>query len=219
MNSPLVIEYYSDVLCVWAWIAQKRIDELHKTFAQEIEFKYHYIDIFGDVPSKIKTSWKDKGGYKGFSEHVNNSASDFEDAVVNQDVWRSVRPNTSANPHLYLKAIQIAYGELKAREMSLVFRQAFFIDAQDISKLDELDAIVRKQGLSVENIRTSINDGLAMAQLMGDYQQAKAQGIKGSPSYVIDGGRQTLYGNVGYRVLHANIEEMLKHPKHEASWC
>jgi predicted DsbA family dithiol-disulfide isomerase len=54
---------------------------------------------------------------------------------------------------------------------------------------------------------------------MSDYQQAKQKAIKRSPSYVIDGGRQTLYGNVGYRVLSANIEELLKSPANEASWC
>jgi hypothetical protein len=35
----------------------------------------------------------------------------------------------------------------------------------------------------------------------------------------MDGGRQILYGNVGYRVLHSNIEQLLKHPQDEASWC
>ncbi len=58
-----------------------------------------------------------------------------------------------------------------------------------------------------------------MAALMQDYQTSKLQSIKGSPSYVIDGGRQTLYGNVGYRVLLANVEELLKNPIGEASWC
>jgi predicted DsbA family dithiol-disulfide isomerase len=66
---------------------------------------------------------------------------------------------------------------------------------------------------------TSIRDGSAMAFLMGDYQNAKRQEIKGSPSYVIGDGRQTLYGNVGYRVILANIEELLKNPTDEASWC
>jgi predicted DsbA family dithiol-disulfide isomerase len=28
MKKPLVIDYYSDILCVWAWIAQRRIEEL-----------------------------------------------------------------------------------------------------------------------------------------------------------------------------------------------
>ena len=28
MNQPLVIDYYTDILCVWAWVAQRRIEEL-----------------------------------------------------------------------------------------------------------------------------------------------------------------------------------------------
>ena len=28
-----------------------------------------------------------------------------------------------------------------------------------------------------------------------------------------------LYGNVGYRILDANIEELARHPGLEASWC
>jgi predicted DsbA family dithiol-disulfide isomerase len=62
-------------------------------------------------------------------------------------------------------------------------------------------------------------DGSAMSALMNDYQKSNQQGIKGSPSYVINGGRQTLYGNVGYRVLLANLEELLNNPEDEASWC
>ena len=52
---------------------------------------------------------------------------------------------------------------------------------------------------------------------MGNYQQAKTLGLKGSPSYIIDNGRQILYGNVGYRVLLANIEALLNKLKSEAS--
>ena len=29
MNKPLMIDYYTDSLCVWAWIAQRRIDEFN----------------------------------------------------------------------------------------------------------------------------------------------------------------------------------------------
>ena len=44
--------------------------------------------------------------------------------------------------------------------------------------------------------------------------------IHGSPSFVLNDGRQTLYGNVGYRVLEANIQELLRAPSaDQASWC
>jgi len=118
-----------------------------------------------------------------------------------------------------LKAIEISHNKSKSIDMALQFRKAFFVNLLDISDLDVLADIVKASDLNDQLINTSIQNGSAMAALMHDYQKSKQQNIKGSPSYVMDDGRQTLYGNVGYRVLFANIEELLKNPDDEASWC
>jgi predicted DsbA family dithiol-disulfide isomerase len=219
MNNPLIIEYYTDILCVWAWIAQRRIDALHQQLGEQIEFRYHYMDIFGDVPTKLNMNWKQRGGYVGFANHMQKTVSPFEDAPINAKVWTEVRPTTSANAHLVLKAVEIAYDKKKSIEIALMLRNAFFVDAQDIGNLEVLSHLVEADELDRNAINTSIQNGTAMAALMNDYQKSKQQNIKGSPSYVMDGGRQILYGNVGYRVLHSNIEQLLKHPQDEASWC
>jgi hypothetical protein len=42
----------------------------------------------------------------------------------------------------------------------------------------------------------------------------------GSPSLVLNEERQKLYGNVGFRVMQANIQELIRTPHaDEASWC
>lgn len=219
MSSPLVVDYYSDILCVWAWIAQRRIDELNKQLGDKIELKYHYLDVFGDAVNKIPTQWQERGGYEGFSAHVVESASTYEDAHINTAIWSKIRPTSSANPHLVLKAVELTYSCQQSIELALKFRQAFFIEAKDISKLDILFAIIEESELDSMQVNKAILDGSAMACLMRNYQQANSLGLKGSPSYIIDNGRQTLYGNVGYRVLLANIEEQLNKPESEASWC
>jgi len=219
MSSSLIVDYYSDVLCVWAWIAQRRIDEVNKQLGEKIELKHHYLDVFGDAVNKIPTQWLDRGGYQGFADHVIESAAIYEDAPVNTNVWSKTRPTSSANPHLILKAIELAYSSQHSIDLALKFRQAFFVDAIDISNLETLFTIIETVGLDSKQVNKTIIDGSAMASLMHDYQQAKALGLKGSPSYIIDNGRQTLYGNVGYRVLLANIEEQLHKPASEASWC
>ena len=58
-----------------------------------------------------------------------------------------------------------------------------------------------------------------MAALMSDYEGAKELRLKGSPSLVMNNGRQVLYGNVGYRILNANIRALLERPVSEARWC
>lgn len=215
----LTIDYYSDVLCVWAWIAQRRIDELNTQFDDQIEWKFHYTDIFGNTGAKIQGQWLDRGLYDGFSKHVVKSAAGFENAPVNPKIWSKVRPTTSANAHLFLKAVELACGTTASISSAFALRQAFFVEAKDISDLSVLCGLLKTLGLDDKPVSQAVNDGTAIAALMSDYQQAKQLGIKGSPSYVLDSGRQTLYGNVGYRVLHANIEELLKTPADEASWC
>lgn len=218
-NQPLVIEYYSDVLCVWAWIAQRRVEELCEHFGDAITLEYSYVDIFGDVPSKMENQWQAKGGYQAFAQHVHSAVDQYECAPVNEKLWRDVIPTTSANAHLMLKAVALTQGDAVSIDMGLQIRKAFFCDAKNIGHFDVLYELAMNHCLDCDAIKQSINDGSAMAALMGDYQLAKSNGVKGSPSYVLDGGRQTLYGNVGYRVLKANIEELLRRPADEASWC
>ena len=214
-----MIEYFTDILCVWAWIAQRRIDELISQFGETIELRCHYVDVFGDTAGKIQGQWADRGLYEGFSEYVVNSATPFEDAQTNPRIWSEVRPVTSANAHLILKATEISYGDKASVDLALALRRSFFVEATDIGEISVLYDLMEREGLSKEPISEAVNCGSAIAALMGDYQKARTQMIKGSPSYVLDNGRQTLYGNVGYRVLQANIEELLKRPESEASWC
>ncbi|KZY34750.1 hypothetical protein A3729_18050 [Oleiphilus sp. HI0043] len=68
-------------------------------------------------------------------------------------------------------------------------------------------------------LKTLIDEGDAAALLMSDYQKAAELNIKGSPSWIMNNGRQELFGNVGYRILRANIKEVLSKPGYEASWC
>jgi predicted DsbA family dithiol-disulfide isomerase len=215
----MTIDYYTDILCVWAWIAQARVDELNTQLGEGIRLRYHYVDVFGDTAAKMHSQWAERGLYEGFARHVAESAAGFEKAPVNPLIWTRTRPATSANAHMVLKALELSLGQQASIDMALELRKAFFVEAADIGSMTVLRSMIRQNGYDEKAVERSLENGSAIAALMGDYQQANKIGIKGSPSYVMDGGRQTLYGNVGYRVLRANVEELLKQPSDEASWC
>lgn len=219
MAEQVIVDYYSDVLCVWAWIAQRRIDELSTELGEKVALRYHYIDIFGDTETKIQKQWADKGLYQGFADHVVTSAAPYPDAKVSSKIWTGTQPTTSANAHLVLKAIELIYGKEDSQTMALAVRKAFFERAQDIGELAVLYSLIACHGLDETLVARKLGNGQALAALLSDYQSAQQMSLKGSPSYIIDNGRQVLYGNVGYRVLLANIEEIIKQPKNEASWC
>lgn len=220
MNPQIItLDYYSDILCIWAWVAQKRLTELEREFGNQIVVNHHAIDLFGDTQKRIETQWKDKGTYEGFAKHVQQAGSAYEYAFVHDDIWTRTRPSTSSNAHLFIKAVSLCYDKEVAALFELNVRKAFFESAVDISTFDELNKISHSLKLDQRLIEQKIHNGQAFASLMTDYQLAREQNIKGSPCFVLDSGRQTLYGNVGYRVLRANVEELLKNPNNEASWC
>jgi predicted DsbA family dithiol-disulfide isomerase len=83
-----------------------------------------------------------------------------------------------------------------------------------------IDAVLAEAGADLADVHARLARGEAHAALMADYQEALALGVKGSPSLVLNDGRQTLYGNVGFRIIEANIEGLLKEPAAgAASWC
>ncbi len=219
MSPSITIDYYSDLLCVWAWIAQRRIEEIETQWGDQVSLQHHYVNLFGDTANRIGQQWADRGGFDGFGQHVVEAAAPYDSAPVTPDIWTKVRPATSANAHLVIKAVALAHGAPQAAAFALGLREEFFVNGQDIGSATVVMDIADKLRLDGSVLKDAINDGGAMAALMTDYKNAQDQNVKGSPTWIMNGGRQILYGNVGYRVLHANIEEILNRPEQEASWC
>ena len=227
------ISYVSDVLCVWAYVAEVRLDELRKEFRDSVELEYRFIPIFGATRYRIGDGWKDRGGYAGFGAHVRKVASDFPHVRVAEGVWDEVAPTTSAAAHEMLCAVRLLEGEgavsaerrtdLDGRtlleEAIWRVRLAFFEHARDISDRRVLLDVLEETDLPLGAIEAKLKSGEALAEACRDVELRDKHKIEGSPTYYLNQGRQKLYGNVGYRVVSANLRELVEQPGQQASWC
>lgn len=218
-EATIEIDYYSDLLCAWAWIAQPRLEEVHRQWGERLRIRHRFVDIFGDAHHKIPKQWGSSDGFEKFHQHVTQSAAPFEHVSIHPRLWRECRPRSSMQPHLLLRAVGLAAGEQSLEQMALCLRQAFFAEGRDISDISLLMELITDQGLDANAVRRNIDNGSAIAALSSDLRSAAELGVRGSPTWILNNGRQVLYGNVGYRILGANIEELLRHPGDEASWC
>jgi predicted DsbA family dithiol-disulfide isomerase len=227
------ISYFSDILCVWAYFAQIKLDQIRQDFGPQVQLRHHFIPVFADVQGKIEGSWKERGGMEGYSRHVHQLAERFPHAAVHPEVWKSPVPASSASCHLLLKAAQLLEsageispeplqehgGRTRVEELTWRLRSAFFRDARDACSTEIQAEIAEELGLPMARLRGEIDDGRAFAALFADAELQKQQLIQGSPTFLLNEGRQKLYGNVGYRVIRANLEELLENPEDLASWC
>jgi len=215
------VTYFSDVLCIWAYVSQVRMAAVEEKFGDSVRIRYRFCSVFGDTAEKIKLSWKEKGGYEGFNHHLRHVAEKFPHVQVHPDIWLKTRPPSSASPHLFLKAIQLWDRDSKIFDQVMwSLRSAFFRDCRDISRRDVQSEIAEGLGANISAIEDLIHSGVAFASLAADYQDADKMRIEGSPSLVLNDGRQKLYGNVGFRLIDANIQELFREPRaDDASWC
>lgn len=225
MTDPVSITYFSDVLCIWAYATQIRLDEVARHFGAEVTIDYRFCSVFGNTADKIARGWAEKGSYEGFNRHLQEVGDKFSHIDVHPQIWLAARPASSDSAHLFIKAVQnleSKSGGSGLHSIPLIWqlRRAFFHECRDISRRDVQYEIAEELGIQVGPVEAEIDSGAAFASLAADYQQRDYLKLEGSPTFVLNQGRQKLYGNLGYRVIEANIRELLREPGvGEMSWC
>ena len=221
---PIRIMHFSDALCVWAYVSQVRIDELLKTFTSSVQVEYRYLHVFGDVHRKLDASWKDRGGLRGYDEHVTGVCARFEHVALAPHAWVRAAPRSSMPCHLLLCAVRLLESEGRVAAGTLAraawaVREAFFKQGGDISHRATLLQVAETMHLPMAELERVLDSGAAHAELCGDLDLARTHGIQASPTLLFNEGRQRLSGNVGYRIIEANIRELLEGAPGQASWC
>lgn len=222
------VTYYSDVLCIWAYVAQARLDEVRSVFGSDVVIDHKFISVFGDARGKLAAAWTDRGGAEGYNKHVLGIASRFPHIKVDPRIWIDVQPASSTSPHVFLSAVFQSERERSPsnplppafESVMWAFRRGFFAEGRDIARRDVQIELARPFGIDIADVESRIADGTAFALLAANQQDAEKLRIEGSPTFVLNEGRQKLYGNVGFRIVEANIRELLREPNADsASWC
>ena len=222
---PVRALYFGDVLCVWAYVSQLRVEQLRSELGAEVEVETRFCSVFGDVPGKLSRGWAERGGVKGYAEHVRRVLAPHPQVRLDPATWGEVAPNSSTPAHLALCAVRLLErgGQLEPQAFHracCATREAFFARAMDIGNRAVLSDLLASLDLPVTAIDELIGSGLAFAELAADAELARTFEVKLSPTILLNEGRQRLNGNVGYRVIEANVRELLHKPEAtEASWC
>ena len=234
MDKPAIqVDYFSDVLCIWAYIAQIRVDELLNEYGEKVILNYHFIPIFGCIEKRIGEGWKEKGGFAGYNKHVIEIGKGFGHCEVHPRVWLENVPRSSASCHHFLSAVrslenrgviprerQAQYGgKTLFEECMWRLRLAFFRDIENVGNLEVQMGVAKSLDLPAQDIIETMENGEAMARMCCDNDLKEQYKIEGSPTYILNSGRQKLFGNVGYKIIDANIREILNRKDDQLSWC
>ena len=108
MTEPLRIEYFSDIMCVWAYAGQIRLDELSHQFGARIHVEYRFMNIYGDVPRRIQEHCGGEAEPQlAYARKMRAVAARFEHTNMHDDAFAKVVPKTANQAHMVLAAVRL----------------------------------------------------------------------------------------------------------------
>lgn len=216
MSARLPVTYWSDPLCIWAYVAQDKLDRLMARYGHRLDLTCRVVPVFGSIEHRFtKGSWR-KAGPQGRAAATKDVAHRFGHTEVDGACWTQAGvPASSWAPGLAIEAVAIAEDADHAPEGSTAayqqaLRTAFFVDGANIALRDVQGQVANDVGLDWDLIAAALDDGRAMARLYEDHTERERLGVQGSPTWVFDEGRAMLYGNVSEAVLQATVHELLE---------
>lgn len=220
----LSFSYWSDPLCIWAFVAQGKLERLLLERGELLEVDYRVVPIFGSVPWRFAKGPWSRGGVAARVRATAEIAAKHGHDSVDGSCWTGDCPASSWAPGTAIKAVCALekLGELEARtggRYQSALQRAFFEGRKNTARRSVQLEVAESLDIPHAPIERCLDDGTALSLLWEDHLEKERLRLQGSPSYVFDDGRALLYGNVTYGVLHATVEELLRGMHPEGSFC
>lgn len=208
-------EYWSDPLCIWAFVAQPKLEHVLERHGELLAPIYRVVPVFGSIRERFATgAWSDAGP-RGRANATRRIAKQHGRDDVTGECWLADCPASSWPAGVAIKAVfaaedasEIASG--KAADYQWRMRERFFVDNRNVSRRDVQLEIAEELDVPRAVLEQRLDDGSALCALWEDHALREATGLRGSPTFVFDGGRAMLYGNFSEAILTATVEELVK---------
>ncbi|MCP4504288.1 MAG: hypothetical protein GY822_30585 [Deltaproteobacteria bacterium] len=222
---PLPFTYWSDPLCIWAYVGQPKLDAVIEKHGQNIAVRHRIVPVFTSIPRRFSEggTWA-KAGPSGRRKTTADVAQKFGFDNVTGAVWESDAPSSSVPAGAAFHAVAL----LEEREEASIgaaalylekLRERFFVDDKNIARRVEQCALAEEMKTPMAAFEAALDDGSALTRLLEDLEDKTSSFIRGSPTWVFDDGRTLLYGNVASSVVHGTIDELLRGHHTGCSWC
>jgi predicted DsbA family dithiol-disulfide isomerase len=223
-TARLSFQYWSDPMCIWAFVGQSKLDRILDEWGAFIDVDYRLVPVFGSVPWRYSEGGWAQAGPEGRRESTRKLAEQHGIDGVTGEIWTRCTPHSSWSSGAAAKAVFEMEADDDAEAGAgaaylLELREHFFRRNRNIcQRVEQLD-VAERVGIDRGAFERRLDDGSALACLWEDANQREDLGVRGSPSYVFDGGRAVLYGNFPFSVLHSVVDELINGLELGGSGC
>lgn len=186
-RQTLEVEIWSDVQCIWCYIASARFDTAVTQFDGDVNVIHRSFQLQPDAPIEMN------------EQMINERRNRFPSAQ-RERVFRQLRGLTAAenlpydpdrtqptNSRLALELLHHAETTGHRHVLNDHLFRAYFAEGRHIGSLDELISLANEVGIDPKAARIALADHRYTAAINRDIQRAHEMGVQGVPFYVING--------------------------------
>lgn len=180
---PVRVEIWSDVQCIWCYIAGARFRKAVARFEGDVEITYRSFELTPDAPIEIDREAQIR---KHGTERIEQVLHQLTKLTSAEGLPYDPDHTQPTNSHLALELLHHAdtLGERPALTQRLF--EAFFAEGRHIGHIDELVDLAMQVGLGADSARHVLVDRRYAPAVDADVQRARALGANGVPFFVIN---------------------------------
>jgi predicted DsbA family dithiol-disulfide isomerase len=185
--SALTIDFVSDVICPWCFIGFTRLEQALAGEGGEVDLTLRPFQLDPSIPATgvdLRDYLAKKlGGANPDTMFARVEAAAKESGIALDFSKIRRAPNTLAAHAL----IGAAKAKGTQRAIAKAIFSAYFLEGRDLSDNAVLTEIGVANGLSGEEVASTLGDTKALAEVREQAKELSAQGISGVPFTVFDG--------------------------------
>jgi putative protein-disulfide isomerase len=193
-----------DPMCSWCWGFTPIIEELRTTLGDEYTFSL----VLGGLRTKGEMLWNERSKeylrehWKQVYQRTGQAFSDglFEKEFFDYDTYPACKA---------VIIVRELFGMQSAFDYLHTIQEAFYTRAEDITKLDVLNDLLKGLGLDSRSFKTFFESERAQRLMEHDFAKARSMGANAFPSVVVIDGEGHMVCQKGYRSL-LEMQKLLK---------
>lgn len=184
------VEIYSDVVCPWCYIGERRLARALTDFPRadevEIVFRPYQLDPSAPTEAVPHAEYLEKRfGRRGEGMHRQVDAAGAGEGI--RFAWDQALAVNTRTAHRLLRLALEEYGAAVQRALVERLFDLHFARGGDLANPNQLANEAAAVGMDRERAREYLASGEGMRELEEEFRTARAQGVRAVPTFVFDG--------------------------------
>lgn len=182
------VEIYSDVVCPWCYIGEKRFERALAAFPEPVEVVFRPFQLDPGAPAEAipLTRYLERR----FGQRMDAMMGHVSEAAAGEGIridWESAQAVNTERAHRLMRLAERERGAEVQRALADKLFAAHFTDGFDVGDVETLAELAASVGMDAERVRAHLASEEGVEELRAELAAARELGVHAVPAFVFEG--------------------------------